>query len=208
MERLRAAGAVLVPCDLAEAGALFQEGSMSISLFEILPALAAYFARHDRPFDARALTDAVVSPDVRPLFERLFGATAVTPEAYAHALHTLRPRMQAIYRECFARHGLAALVFPTSPLTAARLGEDVDVMLCGRPVPAFSTYIRNTGPAGMAGLPALSLPMGLASNGLPAGLELTGAAGTDTALLALALGVERALPPAPVAAFVQKLANR
>ncbi|MEZ2297319.1 amidase family protein [Variovorax sp. RCC_210] len=207
LQRLREAGAVLVPCELGEVGALFQQGAMSISLFEILPALAAYFARHGRPFDARALTDAVASPDVRPLFERLFGATAITPEAYDHALHTLRPRMQALYRDCFARHDLAALVFPTSPLTAARLGEDVEVTLCGRPVPAFSTYIRNTGPAGMAGLPALSLPMGLASNGLPAGLELTGAPGTDTALLALALGVERALPPAPVSHTVQKLAN-
>ena len=207
LQRLREAGAMLVPCELGEVGALFQQGAMSISLFEILPALAAYFARHGRPFDARALTDAVASPDVRPLFERLFVATAITPEAYDHALHTLRPRMQALYRDCFARHALAALVFPTSPLTAARLGEDVEVTLCGRSVPAFSTYIRNTGPAGMAGLPALSLPMGLASNGLPAGLELTGAPGTDTALLALALGVERALPPAPVSHTVQKLAN-
>lgn len=208
LARLRAAGAVLVPCDLAEAGALFQEASMSISLHEILPALAAYFARHGRPFDARALTDAVVSPDVRPLFERLFGDTAITPEAYAHALHTLRPRMQAGYRACFARHRLAALVFPTSPLTAARIGDDVEVTLCGRRVSAFSAYIRNTGPAGMAGLPAVSLPMGLTANGLPAGLELTGAEGSDTALLALALGTENALPTAPVAPFVQKLANR
>ncbi|MBN8907336.1 MAG: response regulator, partial [Rhodospirillales bacterium] len=203
LERLADAGAVLVPCDLSEADALFREGSMTISLFEILPALAAYFARHGRPFDARALADAVVSPDVRPLFERLFGASAITPDAYAHALHTLRPRMQAAYRECFARHGLAALVFPTSPLTAARIGEDVDVMLCGRLTSAFSAYIRNTGPAGMAGLPALSLPMGLSSDGLPAGLELTGAENTDSALLALALGIEAMLPPAPVAAAAQ-----
>ncbi|WP_295980854.1 amidase family protein [uncultured Variovorax sp.] len=198
--RLATAGAVLVPCDLSEADALFRAGSMTISLFEILPALAAYFARHARPFDARALADAVVSPDVRPLFERLFGDTAVAPEAYARALHMLRPRMQAAYRDCFARHGLAALVFPTSPLTAARIGEDVEVMLCGRTTTAFSAYIRNTGPAGMAGLPALSLPMGLACNGLPAGLELTGAEGTDSALLALALGIEAVLPRAPVAA--------
>jgi mandelamide amidase len=208
LERLRAAGAVLVPCDLAEAGALFQEGAMSISLYEILPALAAYFARHGRPFDARALTDAVVSPDVRPLFERLFGPTAITIEAYTHALRTLRPRMQAGYRRCFAHHRLAALVFPTSPLTAARIGEDVEVTLCGRPASAFATYIRNTGPAGMAGLPAASLPMGLTRDGLPAGLELTGAAGTDAALLALALGVESALPPAPIPHTVQELANR
>lgn len=199
LERLAAAGAVLVTCDLSEADALFREGSMTISLFEILPALAAYFARHGRPFDARALTDTVVSPDVRPLFERLFGATAITPEAYERALHTLRPRMQAAYRECFARHGLDALVFPTSPLTAARIGEDVEVMLGGRATTAFSAYIRNTGPAGMAGLPALSLPMGLTSGALPAGLELTGAENADTALLALALGIEAVLPPAPVA---------
>ena len=207
LERLRAAGVVLVPCDLAEAGALFQEGAMSISLHEILPALAAYFARHGRPFDARALADAVVSPDVRPLFERLFGPTAITAEAYAHALRILRPRMQAAYRRCFAQHKLAALVFPTSPLTAAPIGEDVEVRLCGRPASAFSAYIRNTGPAGMAGLPAVSLPMGLTRDGLPAGLELTGPAEADAALLALALGVEAALPPAPIPHAVQALAN-
>ena len=205
LQRLRDAGAVLVPCDLREAGALFGQGSMSISLFEILPALADYFARHGRPFDARQLTDAVVSPDVKPLFARLFGDTAITPGAYQHALHELRPRMQRLYRDCFAQHGLAALVFPTAPLTAARIGEDVEVMLCGERVSAFSAYIRNTGPAGMAGLPALSLPMGLTREGLPAGLELTGAAGSDSALLSLALGIEAALPPAPVPMVLQQM---
>lgn len=199
LERLRSAGAVLVPCDLGEAGALFQQGSMAISLYEILPALQAYFARHERPFDARALADAVVSPDVRPLFERLFGPGAIGTPAYRHALGVLRPRMQEAYRRCFAQNAIAALVFPTSPLCAARIGEDVEVMLCGRPVSAFSAYIRNTGPAGMAGLPALSLPMGLARGGLPAGMELTGPAGSDSALLALALAIEAVLPPAPVA---------
>src|SRR6218665_961 len=167
LELLRAAGAVLVPCDLADAGALFRQGSMTISLYEILPALAGYFARHGRPFDPRALTDAVVSPDLRPLPARLFGATALTPAAYAHAQHTLRPRMQAAYRECFARHDVAALVFPTSPLTAARIGQDMEVTLCGHPIPAFYAYIRNTGPAGMAGLPAPRLPPGLLAHGLP-----------------------------------------
>ncbi|WP_307659030.1 amidase family protein [Variovorax paradoxus] len=202
LERLRGAGAALVPCDLAEAGALFQQGSMSISLYEILPALRAYFARHGRPFDARALAGAVVSPDVRPLFERLFGPEAIGPATYRHALSVLRPRMQQAYARCFAQNAIAALAFPTSPLGAARIGEDVEVMLCGRPVSAFSAYIRNTGPAGMAGLPALSLPMGLARDGLPAGMELTGAAGSDHALLALALGIEAVLPPAPVASAI------
>ncbi len=197
LARLREAGAVLVPCELDEAGPLFKEGAMSISLYEILPAIGAYFARHGRPFDARALTAAVVSADVRPLFERLFGDGAITPEAYRHALLELRPRMQRAYARCFAQHGLDALIFPTTPLPAVRIGEDVEVMLGGQRVPAFSTYIRNTGPAGMAGLPAISLPMGLTREGLPAGIELDGAAGGDHALLALALGIEGVLPPAP-----------
>jgi mandelamide amidase len=40
--------------------------------------------------------------------------------------------------------------------------------------------------------------MGLTSEGMPAGLELTGASGSDSALLSLALGIEAALPRAPV----------
>ncbi|RYF35493.1 MAG: hypothetical protein EOO26_00490, partial [Comamonadaceae bacterium] len=142
LTRLCEAGAVLVPCDLSQAGALFQEGAMSISLYEILPALAAYFERHGRPFDARALADSIASPDVRPLFERPLGPDAITAAAYAHALHTLRPALQAAYRHCFAANDIAALVFPTSPLTAARIGDDVELTLCGRPTTAFQSYIR------------------------------------------------------------------
>lgn len=199
LEHLRAAGVVLVPCELSEVGPLFLQGAMDISLYEILPALAAYFARHQRAFDARALADAIVSPDVRALFERLFGAEAISAPAYGRALNELRPRMQRAYRDCFAHHGVAALLFPTTPLTAARIGEDEQLVLCGQPVAAFSTYIRNTGPAGMAGLPAMSLPIGLTRERLPMGMELTGPVASDAALLAVGLAIEAVLPPAPVA---------
>jgi len=200
LQRLRDAGVVLVPCEVAEVGRLFAQGSMSISLHEILPALAAYFARHDRPFDARRLADAVVSSDVRPLFEQLFGEKAVTPAAYAHALGTLRPQLQAAYRRCFAEHGIAALIFPTTPLPASSIGEDQTVMLCGQPVSTFHTYIRNSGPAGMAGLPGISLAAGLTAGGLPVGLELDGPPASDPRLLAIAQAIEALLPAAPVAA--------
>jgi len=205
--RLREAGVVLVPCDPVGVGRLFAEGSMSISLFEILPAMASYFRRHGRAFDARALTAAVVSPDVRPLFESLFDERRVTREAYAHAMGTLRPRMQAAYRECFAEHDIEALIFPTAPLPASRIGEDDTVLLCGEPVPTFGAYIRNTGPAGMAGLPAISLPAGLTADGLPVGLELDGPAGTDHRLLAVSRAIETVLPAAtsaPMARWMQQ----
>ncbi len=46
----------------------------------------------------------------------------------------------------------------------------------------------------VAGLPALSLPVGRAADGLPLGVQLVGPLGSETRLLALAALVERALP--------------
>ncbi len=194
LRRLREAGAVLVPCDAGGIGELFAAGAMSISLYEILPALDAYFARHGRAFDAVALTAAVVSPDVRPLFERLLDERRVGAETYAHAHGVLRPRMRAAHRRCFADHGIEALVFPTTPLPASLIGEDDTVSLRGRRVSTFSTYIRNSGPAGMSGLPSISLPAGLDADGLPVGIELDGPAHSDTRLLAIAQAIEAVMP--------------
>jgi mandelamide amidase len=115
--------------------------------------------------------------------------------------------MQAAYRACFAERGVEALIFPTTPLPASRIGEDDTTMLCGKRVPTFSTYIRNSGPAGMVGLPSLSLPAGLTADGLPVGLELDGPPGTDLRLLGIGRAIETVLPPtavAPVSRWLQQ----
>ncbi|MEO1115817.1 MAG: amidase family protein [Pseudomonadota bacterium] len=54
--------------------------------------------------------------------------------------------------------------------------------------------MRNTDPGSIAGIPGLSLPIGLTAEGLPVGLELDGPAFSDRHLLALGLAVEAALP--------------
>ena len=46
-------------------------------------------------------------------------------------------------------------------------------------VPTFFTFIRNTSPGNNAGIPGLSLPVGLTKAGLPVGMELDGPAGSD-----------------------------
>ncbi|MBA5735608.1 amidase, partial [Escherichia coli] len=67
------------------------------------------------------------------------------------------------------------------------------MILNGETVSVFQTYIRNTEPGSNAGVPGLTVPAGLTAAGLPVGLALDGAAGTDRELIAVALQVERVL---------------
>jgi aspartyl-tRNA(Asn)/glutamyl-tRNA(Gln) amidotransferase subunit A len=55
-----------------------------------------------------------------------------------------------------------------------------------------------TGWANIAGVPAISLPVGLSRSGLPIGAQLAAAFGADDALLAFARTVATEIPPLPV----------
>lgn len=69
--------------------------------------------------------------------------------------------------------------------------------LDGRQVPTFATFIRNTDPGSNASLPGVSIPIGLADDGLPVGLAFDGPTGSDARLLAIAAAAQAALPPMP-----------
>src|SRR6185312_6133486 len=96
--------------------------------------------------------------------------------------------------------GFDALVAPTSPTVAFRLGD--------RLADPVSMYLSDacTLPVNMAGLPGVSVPCGL-SDGLPVGLQLIGAAWSEAELFGLARGYEaitagaswRSLEPAELA---------
>jgi mandelamide amidase len=113
----------------------------------------------------------------------------------------LRPQLQAAYRDHFRQQGVAALVFPTTPLAAAPIGDDETVDMNGERVPTFPTFIRNSSPGSVAGIPGISLPAAMTKGGLPLGLELDGPEGSDATLLAISQAVEAVLPkmPAPKA---------
>ncbi|MGB8548970.1 MAG: amidase family protein [Xanthobacteraceae bacterium] len=124
------------------------------------------------------------------------------PEAvYREALIKHRPALQHAYRRYFAERGIAAMVFPTTPLPAAKVGEDDTVLLNGKAVPTLATYIRNLGPGSAAGIPGLSLPAGMTSAGLPIGIAIDGPQGADQQLLTICLAIESALPRLPAPHF-------
>jgi mandelamide amidase len=192
--RLKDAGAVLVEADIADVGRLDGAAGFPIALYETVTDLDAYLAGHGLAMHYAELVAQCASPDVKGLLQSLVGEGAIAEATYRHALDVLRPQLQAAYRDHFRRHDIAALVFPSTPLPAAPIGDDETVTLNGEQLPTFATFIRNSSPGSVAGIPGISLPAARTAAGLPLGIELDGGENEDARLLAVAAAVERILP--------------
>ncbi len=195
---LAAAGAVLVEAEMPDVPKLDAAAGFPVALYETVVELTRYLLESGLPLDLAGLAAAVASPDVAGLLQGVLTPEGAIPEAvYREALTQTRPALQAAYAGYFASNDVIAAIFPTTPLPAAPIGEDETVELNGERVPTFLTFIRNTGPSSLAGIPGVTLPAGLSGGGLPVGMELDGPAGSDRALLALSAAVEAALPATP-----------
>ena len=71
-----------------------------------------------------------------------------------------------------AMGGVDALLLPTTPLPAAKIGEDVETDLNGKKVNTFLTFIKDCDPISIVGYPAITVPAGYSSEGLPIGLQI------------------------------------
>lgn len=85
---------------------------------------------------------------------------------------------------------VSALLLPTVPVTAAALDANT-VPLDGRDEPIEAAYYRLTALASVTGLPALTVPAGLAADGLPVGAQLVGAAYQEALLCRLGSVIEQ-----------------
>ena len=198
LDALEHAGAVLIEVDLPNIAALDQAVSFTVALYEVKRDLDRYLEDDGLSKRFAEIVAETASPDVKGILGSLLDpATAVPEQAYREAMQTHRPKLIEVYRSYFAGHNVDAVVFPTSPLPPPLIGEDETVMLNGRAVPTFMTVVRNTGPGSNAGIPGISVPVGLTSGGLPVGLEFDGPAGRDRGLLAIALAVESVFPAPP-----------
>lgn len=185
-------GVHLIEAELPERDEINGQIGFPIVLFETEQELLGVLAEEGNPITLQALYDGIGSPDVAAIVRQQLGPDKITPSAYAQALRR-RNRLQSLYAEHYRQHGLDAMIFPTCPLTAPRIEDDVTVKLNGRDVPTFLAYIRHTDPGSVAGLPGISIPLGLV-DGLPVGLALEGTPHTDRFLLALSQRFEQMLP--------------
>ncbi|HTL06355.1 MAG TPA: Asp-tRNA(Asn)/Glu-tRNA(Gln) amidotransferase subunit GatA [Gemmatimonadales bacterium] len=108
-------------------------------------------------------------------------------DAYYGRAQAARARIVADFRQVFAS-GVDLLFTPTTPTPAFRAGEKTD-----DPVAMYLADIFVC-PASLAGLPALSLPLGR-SGGLPLGGQLIAPAFEEARMLAVAKTLEASLDP-------------
>jgi mandelamide amidase len=204
LSKLEDAGVEIVPLQASGFLDLDNQSGFPIALFEATRDITAYLATYQTGITLVQLAAQIASPDVKFVFDTFVvpGAPGAIPQVvYENALNVVRPALQKLYADTFAGNGLDAIVFPTTPLPASPVvGSDATVMLNGVPVPTFQTYIRNTDPGSVAGVPGITLPAALTSGGLPVGLEIDGPAGSDRHLLAVALTLEKILGPLPAPA--------
>lgn len=84
-----------------------------------------------------------------------------------------------------------AILAPASPIPAPRIGEK-EVTVCGEMETVRSALVRVNRPANFTGHPAISIPCGFTSAGLPAGLQMIGPRWGERRLLSIAQAYEEA----------------
>jgi aspartyl-tRNA(Asn)/glutamyl-tRNA(Gln) amidotransferase subunit A len=108
--------------------------------------------------------------------------------------YVISQRLRTLFRKQFDglwQH-IDALVMPSTPVTAPRADEDV-VDIDGYREDARIASTRFTRAINFLGEPALSLPCGRASNGLPIGFQIVAPPFTDAWLLRIGQTIEREL---------------
>ncbi|GAA3188126.1 MULTISPECIES: amidase [Streptomyces] len=107
-------------------------------------------------------------PDVRLLLEA--GTTVTAGE------HLRARRAQRLMREAWIRlfAQVDVVAAPTVPMTATEVGRSAVGWPDGTTESVSDAYVRLCAPANITGIPALTLPVGRDSAGLPIGMQLMG----------------------------------
>jgi len=192
LRSLQAAGATIVDVELPHLGHAIAayylvataEASSNLARFDGV----RYGARTEDARDLSRLYGETRGQGFGPEVKRriLLGTFALSSgyyDAYYLRAQKVRTLIRRDFEQAFAT--CDAIATPTTPAPAFRLGEKTEDPL--------QMYLADifTVPANLAGLPALSLPCGLAA-GLPVGLQLVGRPFDEETLLRAGAGFQKA----------------
>ncbi|PCH76876.1 MAG: hypothetical protein COB98_04990 [Flavobacteriaceae bacterium] len=183
IEKLKKNGITLIEQDIEGIPDLLTE-SINVVLHETHVSLPKYFQKYAVGYSYEKVTTKIVSPDVKALFD---SGTIAKQSSYKNAITIERPKLQLAYKDYFAKHQLDVILYPTTPIEAMPIkGSDDTILLNGKQVPTFPTYIRNMNPGSYAGVPGITIPAGKTTEGLPVGMHLEGNFNSDEKLLKIA----------------------
>ena len=105
--------------------------------------------------------------------------------------YTQRTALSERMREFFIDHDL--LVLPVSQVPPFPADQEYPTEINGRPMETYLDWMRSCYLITVTGCPAISVPFGRTPAGLPVGLQIVGAHGTDRQLLEVAAAFELAV---------------
>ena len=123
-------------------------------------------------------------PEVK---RRIMLGTYALSAGYYDAYYLKAQKVRTLIRQDFARvfESVDAIISPTSPVTAFKLGEKVNDPLAMYLMDVFTL------PCNLAGLPGISIPCGFSAAGLPIGLQVLARPFEEALLLRIGRAFER-----------------
>jgi Asp-tRNA(Asn)/Glu-tRNA(Gln) amidotransferase A subunit family amidase len=159
---------------------------------------------HPEPVDPTALWDSIAMPEgyasegeIVEAHPELVGADAAAI-ALAGASYSARQYLDsqqergaytAMWEDFF--DDFDVVLTPTMPVTAFEIGRLAPASIDGRPVPAsFDAWCALALPANLAGLPAVSVPIGTGRDGLPVAMQVMARRWADATALQAAAALD------------------
>ena len=192
LQMLREAGVELVEADIGfDPEGTINGDLLDLATYETYRLLPKYLQDQGAPVSFEELCEQIGDPIVKTVVTT---ANKITDERY----HECQERVKEIrkqFDDYFEHNKLDGFVSPTTILPAVKRPSPPSVQVNGKDMPTLLAYVRNTFPQAGGGVPCISIPSGLSSDGRPIGLELVAPRGKDGSLLDLAAAVQAVLPP-------------
>jgi mandelamide amidase len=202
LRRLQDAGAEVVEIDLgADFSLIADRLTWNIFFRETMEAVSEFLRRNNIPVSFMEIYNEL-KPELKEVWSHLVlpsGQGFISQETYEATLSVDRPELQRRLGKVFTHGGFDALIFPTTPCAAPLIEHRSRFTVAGEEVSDLF-LAKNTVPTSGAGLPGISIPIGLTGHGLPIGIEIDGAHGHDRELLDLARRVESIFDTLPAPA--------
>ncbi len=115
----------------------------------------------------------------------------LVPATHYLAAQQARSLYRNAINSAFREQRLDAMLWPTMPIATAPLDQLYAPRADGYPDTPVGSMCHHTFNANLAGLPALSVPCGITSGGLPFGFQLTGRAFDEAMVYRIAYAYER-----------------